>query len=391
MSHIVVAAPHSGSGKTTFCMGLMASLVNRGMTVQPCKVGPDYIDTAYHTRICGRPAANLDGWLMEYDVLRKLFARRGAEADIAVIEGVMGLYDGMGDTAQFSTAEVARELQTPVLLVVNARGMAASAAALVKGFQSYDPNVTIGGVVFNDVSSESHYNLLCTAVERDCGMRCYGYLPRAQDVEIASRHLGILPAAEVEDADRRIERLAQLVEEHVDIGGLLELAASAPPLSTEPVPTYGQIPCRLAVAQDKAFNFYYEDGLNVLEAMGAELMHFSPLQWGPAPRLRRCLHRRRIPGSVRCRVGGQFRHAPGHRRGVGGRHAHLWRVRRLYVSDAVYRGQRRQPLRNVRRAARRGGTGQEAQPAVRLCGGDPAYGYALGAGWPAISRPRVPP
>jgi cobyrinic acid a,c-diamide synthase len=283
MSRIVIAAPRSGSGKTMFCMGLMAALVKRGLTVQPCKAGPDYIDTAYHARICGRPACNLDGWLMGRDVLRHVFANRAAGAGIAVIEGVMGLYDGMGDTAELSTADLAKWLETPVLLVVDAGGMAASAAALVKGFQSYDPDVCIEGVVFNNVGGEGHYNLLRRAVERDCGVRCHGFLPHARDAEIESRHLGILPEAELADAGARIERLARLTGEHIDIDGLLKLAAAAPPMPAGQAPEYEQIPCCVAVAWDKAFNFYYEDGLSVLEAMGARLLRFSPLRDAALP------------------------------------------------------------------------------------------------------------
>ena len=283
MNRIVVAAPHSGSGKTTFCMGLMAALVNRGMVVQPCKVGPDYIDTAYHTRICGRPAANLDGWLLGEEVLRQVFLRRCQDADIAIIEGVMGLYDGMGDTAELSTAQVARWVDAPVLLVVDARGMAASAAALVQGFQRYDPRVNLAGVVFNNVGTAAHYELLRRAVERDCRVRCLGWLPHARNGEISSRHLGILPAGELADADGRIQRLAELVEEHIDLDAIVELSAGVPTGLPAPEKAYEQQPCRLAVARDKAFNFYYEDGLDVLAAMGAELIHFSPLQDGALP------------------------------------------------------------------------------------------------------------
>ena len=278
MNRVLVAAPHSGSGKTTFCMGLMAALVRRGLVVQPFKVGPDYIDTAYHTRICGRPASNLDRWLTGRDMLRTLFTRHAGDADLSVIEGVMGLYDGMGDSAEYSSAEVARELRVPVLLVVDAGGMAASAAALVKGFQAYDPEVPIGGVVFNRVGGDAHYQLLRRAVERDCGVQCFGFLPHGEEVEISSRHLGLLPETELADGEARLERLADLVEAHTDVGGILRMAAGAPPMDRKSAPVFERIPCRLAVAMDKAFHFYYQDGLAVLEAMGAQLIRFSPLK-----------------------------------------------------------------------------------------------------------------
>ena len=304
MKRLMVAAPHSGSGKTTFSMGLMAALVRRGLAVQPGKVGPDYIDTAHHERICGRRAVNLDAWLLPRTVCETLFVRRSADADITVVEGVMGLYDGMGDDSACSTAEMAKWLGVPVVLVVDASGMAASAAALVKGFCLYDPAVPIAGVVFNRVYGERHYALLRGAVERDCGVRCYGYLPPAEDIGIPSRHLGLLPAAELADAAARDERLAARLEETVDVAGLLALAeqpvarldepagsspapAPFPPSgeSARPEPfvcgteTEGDagVPVRIAIAWDKAFHFYYEDGLAVLASMGAELVRFSPL------------------------------------------------------------------------------------------------------------------
>jgi len=278
MKRLVVAAPSSGSGKTTFCMGLMAALVRRGLVVQPGKVGPDYIDTAHHVRICGRSAINLDAWLMEPKAMRTLFARRCRDADITIVEGVMGLYDGMGDTAACSTAEMAKELALPVILLVDAGGMAASAAALVKGFRDYDPDVPLAGVVFNHVYGDGHYELLRGAVERDCGLRCFGYLPPARDIGIPSRHLGLMPDAELADTETRIGRLAELVEEHVDLDSLLSLAGMAAPLEADTIPASRQLPCRIAIARDKAFHFYYEDGLAVLESLGAELIRFSPLE-----------------------------------------------------------------------------------------------------------------
>ena len=277
MNRIMIAAPHSGGGKTTVSMGLMAALVRRGLAVQPCKVGPDYIDTAYHSMICSRPALNLDGWLLGQEGSLAAIERCQG-ADIAVIEGVMGLYDGIGDSSEASTAEMARWLEAPVLLVVDAGGMAASASALVMGFQKYDPEINIAGVVFNNVGSDGHYDLLRRAVERDCGVRCYGYLPHDAAVSIESRHLGILPAGELNDARARVAALADLVERYVDVDGLLKLAAKVSALPPAIKPEIPRVSCRLAVAQDRAFNFYYADGLALLEAMGAELIYFSPLR-----------------------------------------------------------------------------------------------------------------
>ncbi len=283
MNRILIAAPHSGSGKTTFTIGLIGALRRRGLSVAPFKVGPDYIDTAYHQRAAGAPAINLDAYLLPEETLRASFARRAREADIAVVEGVMGLFDGIGATSEASTASVAAMLDIPVLLVVNGRGMAASAAALVRGFASHEARVKLAGVVFNNVT-ESHYRLLRDVVQSETGVRCAGFLPRSADVEIGSRHLGILPESEVMDAERRISRMADLVAEHVDVDAILGIASNAPALKA-PVPaSYGQIPCTLAVARDAAFNFYYEDSLETLRAMGAELAFFSPLSDAGLPR-----------------------------------------------------------------------------------------------------------
>lgn len=283
MHRILISAPHSGSGKTTFTIGLIGALRRRGLKVAPFKVGPDYIDTAYHQRAAGAYASNLDAFLLPEESLRAAFARRARGADIAVAEGVMGLFDGIGATREASTASVAALLQMPVLLVVNGRGMAASAAALVNGFASHDPSVSIAGVVFNDVS-ESHYSILRGAVENEAGVKCLGYLPNSEDIAIKSRQLGILPEGEVMDAERRIGRMADLVGETVDVDAIVAIAAQAPPLAVPISASYKQRPCTLAVARDAAFNFYYEDSLDTLRAMGAELAFFSPLNDGGLPR-----------------------------------------------------------------------------------------------------------
>ncbi len=282
MKRILIAAPYSGSGKTTFTLGLIGALRRRGLSVAPFKVGPDYIDTAYHGRAAGTRAINLDAFLLGNEGLRQAFARGGA-TDIAVVEGVMGLFDGIGSTQEASSAQVAALLAIPVLLVVNGRGMAASASALVRGFASHDKNVKIAGVVFNSVSA-SHYKLLKYAVETETGVKCLGYLPRCDDMAIKSRHLGILPEGELMDADKRIGRMSELVSEHTDVDAIIDIAAKAPPLAGIMPFAYAQKPCTLAVARDAAFNFYYEDSLDTLRAMGAELIFFSPLKDAGLPK-----------------------------------------------------------------------------------------------------------
>ncbi len=283
MHRLLIAAPYSGSGKTTFTLGLIGALRQKGLSVAPFKVGPDYIDTAYHQRAAGAKAINLDTFLLGREGMRRTFAQYAHGPDIAVVEGVMGLFDGVGATRAASSAQVAALLDMPVLLVVNGKGMAASAAALVRGFASHDPNVNIAGAVFNNVS-ESHYQILRGAVEAEAGVKCLGYLPRREDIAINSRHLGILPEGELEDADKRIERMAELVSEHIDVHAIIDIAAKAPPLAVHKPVTYEQKPCTLAVARDAAFNFYYEDSLDTLRAMGAELVFFSPLKDAGLPR-----------------------------------------------------------------------------------------------------------
>lgn len=274
---LVIAAPSSDAGKTTVSIGLMRALLQKGRLVQPYKTGPDYIDTAYYTRLCNRDAANLDSYLLKPERLRELFAARSRDADISVIEGVMGLYDGIGATSEASTAQAAKILEAPVILVIHARGMALSAAAAVQGFQRFDETVNIAGVIFNAVGGEHHYQLLKTAVEENCGVPCLGYLPRVADIEIPSRHLGILPVCEMTDADGMLSKIGQLAADYLDIEGICRIAERAPALELPepaPEPAYR---CRIAIARDDAFHFYYADGLDALRQAGGQLIPFSPL------------------------------------------------------------------------------------------------------------------
>lgn len=279
---IVIAAPQSGSGKTTVSMGIMNALVKRGIDVRPFKVGPDYIDTAYHSRICSRSAVNLDVYLLGEIELCSLFAEVSA-GGVSIIEGVMGLFDGLGSTSESSTAHVARLLEAPVVLVLNARGMSASAAAVVKGFMEYDKRVYVAAVIFNNVSSQRHYNTLKEVVERDCGIKVLGYFPRESAISIDSRHLGIIPQFELEQVDERISAIGSLAEQYIDMDALLSLANAAPPCDFKMTAVEPIAPCKLAVAMDKAFNFYYADNLELLKRMGVEIVFFSPLHDAQLP------------------------------------------------------------------------------------------------------------
>ncbi len=281
---LVIAGTHSGVGKTTLCMGIM-QVLSQSETVQPYKVGPDYIDPAFHTFITGRPCRNLDSWLLEASTLRFLYSRSASHGGVNLVEGVMGLYDGAGaHSREGSTAQIAKLLGLPVVLVMDGRGMAASAAALVLGYRRYDPEVDLCAVILNNVSSEGHYRLLKEAVERDTGVRVAGYLPPCREIELASRHLGLVPREEVPALREKLAQLGELIRATLDLELLLQLAqrsrpvfAAPPPL---PEPSAGAV--SLAVARDAAFSFYYEDNLALLRELGAELFFFSPLE---APRL----------------------------------------------------------------------------------------------------------
>ncbi|MEU6430782.1 cobyrinate a,c-diamide synthase [Microbispora sp. NPDC046973] len=281
---LVVAAPASGAGKTTVATGLMAALTARGLAVSPHKAGPDYIDPGYHALATGRPGRNLDPFLAGEDLIAPLFAHGARGADVAVVEGVMGLFDGRGPTSEASTAHVARLLDAPVLLVVDASSQAASVAALVHGFATFDRSVRIAGVVLNRVGSARHEEILREAL-RPLGIPVAGALPRDVAVHVPSRHLGLVPAAERDPQARRaVAALGTLVERHCDLGLVLRLASAAPPLPATPwsaADAIGEpVPGRpvVAVAAGAAFTFSYAETAELLTAAGAEVAHVDPLR-----------------------------------------------------------------------------------------------------------------
>ena len=284
---VVIAAPASGSGKTTVATGLMTALRQRGFAVSPHKVGPDYIDPTYHGLATGRPGRNLDPVLVGEDLIAPLFAHGAAGADIAVIEGVMGLFDGRGSSAEGSTAHVARLLAAPVILVVDASSQSRSVAALVHGFASYDRSIRIAGVVLNRVASPRHEQLMREALATGptAGIPVVGALPRASHVEVPSRHLGLIPAPERSAlAAEAVQALGSLIEKHLDLPAIVALAAAADrahatrwsaaeqvgsPVSGRPV---------VAVAGGAAFTFGYSETTELLAASGAEVAIVDPLQ-----------------------------------------------------------------------------------------------------------------
>jgi len=284
MKAIVIAAPHSGSGKTTVTLGIMAALRCRGLGVAPFKVGPDFIDPGYHGMVTGAPSVNLDGWICDPEFIRTSFAHHAAGADIAVIEGVMGLFDGIdGISEAGSTAQIAKLLDAPVILVVDARSQARSAAALVHGFASFDVGVRVSGVVFNNVASPNHERILREALAASCpAVTVLGCLPRDAALAIPSRHLGLLTAEENPLSEGFVAHLVQVIERHLDLQALLRLSGVQ---DVDPVHEVEEAPdpVRIAVARDAAFCFVYQDNLRLLRESGAELCFFSPLRDSALP------------------------------------------------------------------------------------------------------------
>jgi cobyrinic acid a,c-diamide synthase len=285
-SRLVIAGTHSGVGKTTVATALMASLARRGYRVQPFKVGPDFIDPGFHERACGRPSRNLDGWMLARKTNLEILAHASADADIAVIEGVMGLFDGRDATGEAgSTAEIAKWLQAPVLLVADASAMARSAAALVRGFEDFDPALDVAGVIFNRVGGESHGSILREAVSATCHAKPIGYLARNPRILLPERHLGLVTAAETLTA-QRLDELAAWVESGVDVNAVLQLAHERSRAIEIPESAPRQDAnrrTRIGVARDAAFCFYYRDNLDLLVESGAELAEFSPISDAALP------------------------------------------------------------------------------------------------------------
>ncbi|EST21047.1 cobyrinic acid a,c-diamide synthase [Streptomyces niveus NCIMB 11891] len=285
---LVIAAPASGSGKTTVATGLMALLAARGLAVSPHKVGPDYIDAGYHALATGRPGRNLDAYLCGTELIGPLFAHGAADCDVAVVEGVMGLYDGAAGQGELaSTAQVAKLLRAPVVLVVDASSQSRSVAALVHGFASWDPEVRIGGVILNKVGSDRHEALLREALD-ESGVPVLGALRRAAEIETPSRHLGLVPVAERRaEAVDVVRGLAERVRAGCDVEGLLRLARSAPPLEVGVWDAGGAVretgdgargvPV-VAVAGGAAFTFSYSEHVELLRAAGADVVVFDPLR-----------------------------------------------------------------------------------------------------------------
>ena len=277
---VLLAGTGSGCGKTTVTCAVLQALVDRGIRPGAFKCGPDYIDPMFHSRIIGAKSANLDGFFFDGNTLRLLLARNGVGCGVSVIEGVMGYYDGVGAVSTGASSwATAKAVGAPAVLILPARGAALSTLAVLQGFLTFQPDSRIRGVLFNRCSKGT-YQVLAEAVrQRFGGVEPLGYLPDLPECGLESRHLGLVTAAEVADLREKLELLSRQAEESVDLDGLIRMAESAPPLRCRPLELerFAQ-PVRIAVARDRAFCFYYEDSLAVLEALGAELTAFSPLE-----------------------------------------------------------------------------------------------------------------
>ena len=275
---IVLAGTSSGCGKTTVTCAVLQALINRGLRVGGAKCGPDYIDPMFHSRIIGAKTSNLDAFFFKEDMLRQLLHENAAGCDVTVIEGVMGYYDGLGLTSsRASTFEIAQRTKSPVILIVQARGAALSVLATVQGFLQFLPDNGICGVILNGCTAMS-YPPLAAAIQEHFGIRALGFLPQLPDCALKSRHLGLVTAVEVKDLKEKMQRLAHAAAQYIDLEGILSLARGADGIFYTPyeAPHFSDA-VRIGVARDKAFCFYYEDSLALLQKMGAELVPFSPL------------------------------------------------------------------------------------------------------------------
>ncbi|MCR4963756.1 MAG: cobyrinate a,c-diamide synthase [Firmicutes bacterium] len=283
---VLLAGTNSSCGKTTVTCGILQALINRGLRVGACKCGPDYIDPMFHSRIIGAKSTNLDLFFFNENTARYLLAKNGADCHVSIIEGVMGFYDGLSAAGtEASSYHLAQVADAPVVLVVNSAGASLSVLATIHGFLHFFPDNPIQGVVLNQCSA-GVYPRLAEAIRQRFGERVkpLGYLPRLKDCRLESRHLGLVTAAEVEGLKEKMQILAEQTEKTVDLDGLLALAGQAPPLDYQPVspPPFDEA-VRIAVARDRAFCFYYEDSLDLLRELGAELIPFSPLHDGGLP------------------------------------------------------------------------------------------------------------
>lgn len=277
----LLTAGASGSGKTLITCGILQALKNRGLRIASFKCGPDYIDPMFHTKVIGTKSRNLDTFFSKPETVRYLLERNSRDCDLAVMEGVMGYYDGVGGiTTKASAYELAQVTETPSVLIVNCRGMSVSILPYIKGFMEYKKDSRIAGVLFNQMSPML-YPRVKNMVEEQLGIKVYGYIPKVEDCAIESRHLGLVMPDEVKGFQEKLNRLAEILEKTTDLDGLISLGKSAPLLGAKEefaFPSCAEKKVRIGLAKDEAFCFMYEDNLQLLKDLGAELVTFSPIR-----------------------------------------------------------------------------------------------------------------
>ncbi len=294
---VLLAADRSSAGKTTICTGIMSAL-GKSLDIQPFKVGLDYIDPSYHTLVCGNTSRNLDGYLMTEDAVLETFSHAlgGEKKDLAIIEGVRGLYEGFEGLSDIgSTAQIAKILRCPVILIIDARSITRSAAAVAMGYAAFDRDVNIMGVILNKIGSKRHAEKAISAIEHYAGLPVIGTVPRNEEMGLTMRHLGLVPVQEDRQSpefQERISNITRIVSENIDLKRLVEIAETAEPINVPEPSIFSGVAVktardqvRIGVALDEAFNFYYRDNIDLLELHGAEIVYFSPLHDDALPRV----------------------------------------------------------------------------------------------------------
>ncbi len=288
MRKILIAGTNSGVGKTTISLGIMQAITKRNMKVQPYKVGPDYIDPSYHTFITNRYSRNLDSYMLDDEKIKYVFNKSSQDADISIVEGVMGLFDGIGiDLDNCTSSHTSKILKAPVILVINGKAMAASSAAMVLGYKQIDKDVDIKGVIVNNVKTKTHYEIIKQSIETYCDVEVLGYFPPNDEFSLDSRHLGLVPSVEIDCLKTKFDNLADEIEKYIDIDRILEIS------QTEEVESdFDLLPFikenklenkTIAIAYDKAFNFYYRENIELLQGLGLNVKYFSPLKGKEVP------------------------------------------------------------------------------------------------------------
>lgn len=276
-SRIMIAGTNSGCGKTTITCAILQALINRKMRVASFKVGPDYIDPMFHSEIIGVKSRNLDMFLCGEEVTRYLFAKNSQDADISIVEGVMGFYDGLGvDSLDYSSCDLSNKTETPVILLVNCTGMSYSIVAMIKGYLEFYANKVVGVILNN--TSKGMYEKYKECIEKSLNIQVLGFMPKQKEAVFESRHLGLITAQEIDSLHEKLEQLAKMAEENLELDRIIALANKAAPLNYFDIQIEKLHDVKIAIAWDKAFCFYYEDSLELLRQMGATLIPFSPMK-----------------------------------------------------------------------------------------------------------------